>query len=115
MNPSKTSLLVLLGIVTVGIVMALAIMFRGGTPPASNGTDEPGPGPGPAAGGCVIGGCSAQLCTDEADGPAVSDCMYRAEYACYKQSKCERQANGQCGWTPSAALTTCLANPPELN
>jgi hypothetical protein len=59
-------------------------------------------------GKCYIGGCSAQLCTDTPD--AVSTCEYTARYACYKTATCERQPNGQCGWTPSAQLSACLAN-----
>lgn len=63
-------------------------------------------------GACYVGGCSAQLCSGQPD--LASTCEYRAEYSCYRQTgaKCERQASGQCGWTPSAALASCLANPP---
>jgi hypothetical protein len=64
-------------------------------------------------GGCYIGGCSAQLCTDNPG--AASDCAYRPEYACYKTAKCERQSNGQCGWTQTSELAACLSNPPALN
>lgn len=60
---------------------------------------------------CFVGGCSRQLCTDTPD--AVSTCEYRAEYACYQSATCERQASGQCGWTPSGTLSACLANPPQ--
>lgn len=58
---------------------------------------------------CYVGGCSAQLCTDRPD--AVSTCEYRAEYGCYKNARCQRQASGQCGWTQTDALKACLANP----
>jgi hypothetical protein len=61
-----------------------------------------------ASGGCYVGGCSSQICSD--DPGVVSDCMYRKEYACYKTAKCERQSNGQCGWTETAELKMCLAN-----
>lgn len=60
---------------------------------------------------CYVGGCSAQLCTDSPN--AISTCEYRAEYACYRTAKCERQASGQCGWTQTAELSSCLANPPQ--
>lgn len=56
---------------------------------------------------CYVGGCSGQICSDQPD--AVSTCEYRAEYACYKQATCERQSNGQCGWTQTTALASCLA------
>ena len=67
----------------------------------------------PVSGGCVIGGCSGQLCVQEGD-PAVSTCEYRAEYACYSGAVCERQASGQCGWTQTPELLACLDNPPPL-
>ncbi len=70
----------------------------------------------PVAGGCIVGGCSGQLCVsaDEA-GNMVTTCEYRAEYACYKQATCARQSNGTCGWTQTPGLQLCLANPPALD
>lgn len=64
-------------------------------------------------GQCFVGGCSAQLCTDDPE--AVSTCEYRAEYACYKTAECKRQENGECGWTETRELRSCLRNPPELD
>jgi hypothetical protein len=64
------------------------------------------------AGPCYVGGCSGQICSDRKD--TVSTCEYRSEYACYRTARCERQASGACGWTPTAELTSCLANPPGL-
>ena len=58
---------------------------------------------------CMIGGCSGQLCTDGMNGPVASTCEYLPSYACYKKtSTCERQPDGQCGWTPTAELSACL-------
>ncbi len=57
-------------------------------------------------GGCFVGGCSGQICSDQKD--AVSTCEYRQEYACYKSAVCERQTGGQCGWTQTSSLTSCL-------
>ncbi len=57
------------------------------------------------SGGCQATGCSGQVCSDKEE---VTTCEYRAEYACYQSAICERQANGQCGWTASQALQTCL-------
>lgn len=56
---------------------------------------------------CVRTGCSGQICADD---HRVSTCEYRPEYACYQQATCERQANGQCGFTPSTQLSSCLAS-----
>lgn len=59
-------------------------------------------------GKCYVGGCSGQICSDKPD--AISTCEYTEAYACYKTATCERQLNGQCGWTETASLRTCLGN-----
>lgn len=61
-----------------------------------------------ATGKCYVGGCSAQICSDEPD--VASSCEYKAEYACYQTATCERQATGKCGWTQTAFLSACLLN-----
>lgn len=77
--------------------------------PSSNGvTDEAKPQL--AGGGCVIAGCSSQLCVDASMGDIMTTCEYRAEYACYQGATCTRQADGVCGWTETAALTACIAD-----
>lgn len=74
---------------------------------------EKGKAPTPVStGGCYVGGCSGQLCTDTQG--SISTCEYTASYACYKTARCERQATGRCGWTQTQALKMCLANPPAL-
>lgn len=60
--------------------------------------------------GCVVGGCSSQLCVDASEGDIVNTCEWREEYACYRNATCERQASGQCGWTMTDDLNACLAN-----
>lgn len=60
----------------------------------------------PVAGKCYVGGCSSEICSDRPD--AVSTCIYREEFACYKSSKCERQSDGKCGWTQTKELKVCL-------
>lgn len=67
---------------------------------------DEGPSTAVATGGCYIGGCSQQLCTDQPD--AVSTCEYRPEYSCYKSAQCGRQADGKCGWSETPSLTQCL-------
>jgi eight-cysteine-cluster-containing protein len=54
---------------------------------------------------CFKTGCSGQVCADE---EVVTTCEYRAEYECYKTAKCERQANGNCGFTETPELRRCL-------
>ncbi len=65
-----------------------------------NWSDEP-----VVSGKCLVTGCSGQICSDE---EVATTCEYNAEYACYKTAKCERQEGGQCGWTPTEDLVTCL-------
>lgn len=56
-------------------------------------------------GGCIISGCSGQVCGEH---DLATTCEYRDEYACYEHAVCERQTNGQCGWTLTAAVGRCL-------
>ena len=60
------------------------------------------------SGPCYVGGCSSQLCTDQEG--AVSTCEWTEAYACYRDATCERQSNGQCGWTQTDELQECLDN-----
>lgn len=57
-------------------------------------------------GPCYVGGCSSQLCSDQPD--MASTCEFREEYSCYQTAKCERQRDGQCGWTDTPELSMCL-------
>ncbi len=56
---------------------------------------------------CYVGGCSGQICSDQPD--VISTCEWRDEYACYQTATCERQPDGQCGWTSTPELDACLA------
>ena len=56
---------------------------------------------------CRSTGCSGQVCADE---DVITTCEARKEYACFKQSVCERQADGQCGWRETDELKLCLNN-----
>jgi len=55
---------------------------------------------------CFKTGCSSQVCADH---NVVTTCEYRPEYECYRKAACERQRNGECGFTQTAELTECLA------
>jgi len=66
-----------------------------------------GGGGGSTAAACKPTGCSSTIC---ADTDMISTCIYLAEYDCYKTATCERQSNGQCGWTQTDALTSCIAS-----
>jgi Domain of unknown function (DUF6748) len=54
---------------------------------------------------CFKTGCSRQVCADE---EVVTTCEFRSEYECYRTARCERQANGECGFTKTPELTSCL-------
>ncbi len=58
--------------------------------------------------GCKVGGCSAQFCVDESDEDVISTCEWTAAYACFQTGRCERQDNGECGWSRTDELVACL-------
>ncbi|MEM9191931.1 MAG: hypothetical protein AAGF12_22350 [Myxococcota bacterium] len=60
---------------------------------------------------CYVGGCSSQLCSSTPG--LASTCEWQDEYACYRDATCEVQADGQCGWTETPKLTSCLGGNPE--
>jgi hypothetical protein len=60
----------------------------------------------PAARRCFKTGCSSEVCADR---NVVTACIFRPEFACYQKAMCERQRNGECGFTQTAELTACLA------
>ena len=89
-------------------VRPIAIDGAGSTSPASPGTSVA-----PTSSTvkkCVIGGCSGELCTDASAGDVQSICIYKDEFACYKESfaKCEVQKSGECGWTENDEMKKCL-------
>ncbi len=61
---------------------------------------------GVAEDGCVISGCSNQICADKG---VISTCEYKPHYECYRSATCERQDNGNCGWTKDEQLKSCLS------
>jgi hypothetical protein len=54
---------------------------------------------------CMKTGCSRQVCSDE---EVITTCEFKPEYECYKKAACERQKNGECGFTQTPELTACL-------
>jgi hypothetical protein len=55
---------------------------------------------------CIRTGCSGQICSDH---EVISTCEYKPEYECYKKATCERQENGDCGFTKTKELADCRA------
>src|ERR671918_2801811 len=78
----------------------------GGTNPGGTNPGDTNPPPGSAdSGSCRISGCSSQLSAAES---LASTCEWREAYGCYRGEPCETQANGQCGWTLTASMASCL-------
>lgn len=100
---SPTTQKVLTGVVVAAVLGAMGLAIY----KARNNADRIGSAPLPSvSGGCYIGGCSGQICSGEKD--AISTCEYKPEYSCYYGAVCERQADGECGWTETPDLTACL-------
>ena len=55
--------------------------------------------------GCRVTGCSGSICAEE---EIITTCEYKTEYACYKKAECKKQEDGQCGWTPTEEIVSCL-------
>lgn len=55
---------------------------------------------------CFKTGCGNQVCADH---NVITTCEWRPEYACYQKAACERQKNGDCGFTMTPELKACLA------
>lgn len=58
--------------------------------------------------GCIVTGCSSELCVDGSIGPVNSLCVWRDEYTCLKNAECETQDDGNCGWTKSEEYFSCI-------
>ncbi len=54
---------------------------------------------------CIKTGCGNQVCAEE---EMITTCEWRPEHECYRRARCERQTNGQCGFTQTRELTACL-------
>jgi hypothetical protein len=63
--------------------------------------------PPPGTDPCRVTGCSGQLCADHG---IATTCEWRGEYTCYRDARCERQADGSCNWTMTDELERCLAS-----
>lgn len=58
---------------------------------------------------CRVAGCSSERCVGP-DDPDISACVFRPEYACYRDATCAPQPGGACGWTQTEALEKCIAD-----
>ncbi|WP_437730357.1 hypothetical protein [Sorangium sp. So ce1335] len=59
-----------------------------------------------ATGGCLVTGCSGQICAAER---VTTTCEWNEAHACYRSHGiCERDARRQCAWRQTPELTACL-------
>lgn len=56
---------------------------------------------------CRVTGCSGEICSNK---EVMSTCVYKPEYACYKQARCEIQSDGNCGFTLNTSVNACITN-----
>lgn len=54
---------------------------------------------------CMKTGCSSQVCSDQ---EVITTCEFKPEYECFRKAACERQKNGDCGFTQTPELLACL-------
>ncbi len=100
----RTTIVIIAALVLVGLGWLVSSWIgsrtddRNGVP----GVDAP-----VAQDGCHVGGCNNELC-DDSSASFVSDCVAKPEHACYRSAYCARQPDGQCGWTKTPKLVTCL-------
>ncbi len=62
---------------------------------------------------CAIAGCSGELCVGKDKADIAGICIWSDKFACVKYSTCEKQKNGQCGWTENEEYSACLNKIPQ--
>jgi hypothetical protein len=98
----------------LALALAAGCYSSSGQAPPPSPSPAPAPAPAPsepppaASADCEPTGCSNTICAEAGKG-VMSTCEFKAEYACYSKAKCEKQANGACGWTRTADFEACLA------
>jgi len=109
---NKISRKIVVIVITLVIIVSIVVIIGALTPapvlapiPTPVLTPSPAPPISPIA-QCRTTGCSSQVCADQ---DVATTCEFRPEFACYRNARCERQADGQCGWTMTPELQACLA------
>lgn len=64
---------------------------------------------------CKIGGCSGEICQNKSDEDMASICIAKPEFTCYSSAECTVQDDGNCAWTQTEKLLTCLDANRRLN
>lgn len=65
-------------------------------------------------GNCNRGGCSGQMCVESTSEPMMSTCEFQPEYVCtQKFAVCERQPDGECGFTLKPEYKACMNSPED--
>ena len=89
-------------------ISAISAALTGAFAVSMPGCASDGSRPARTDGSCFIGGCNAEVCSDQRQ--VFSPCIWRNAYACFEDARCERQPDGACGWTPTPELEACLAS-----
>ncbi len=105
--PSKQKSKKRIIIIVLVVILATAVLGIGGYFSYTKFIVKPSPNSNARA-GCKVGGCSSELCVDEDSENVYSICIYSPMYDCYKTATCEKQDNGECGWTETSELQQCL-------
>lgn len=113
---SNKVLVILLVILWLSIAFLLTITTERKTSPSLSLNQLDGKDLTAAGTGCRIEGCFNELCVNNIGKAPMYPCHqadYKEEFACYpKIGSCEKQKSGDCGWTQTPALLSCLN--PEL-
>jgi eight-cysteine-cluster-containing protein len=60
-------------------------------------------------GGCVVAGCSGELCIEKGRDDVVTPCVWLPQYECLEETRCGPFGpGGACGWERTPEFEACL-------
>lgn len=102
-----TSILIVLAIIITALLIYKFSSNSSTAPPVAT-ISPPITQPSPTE-KCVLAGCNSELCLEESEArDRMTACVFSKQYGCLRNAKCERQTNGECGFTQTAELKDCL-------
>lgn len=66
-------------------------------------------------GGCKVTGCEGEICADESFTFQLTCAIVIPADSCYLNATCERQEDGECGWTQTEELKNCIYGDTDPN
>lgn len=113
-------IVVILGAISVTGYLILKTLLTPSPPlrspsptPTPSITDESGQAGQIVKDGCVITGCSEEICADRPHNLLCA--IVIPPDSCYLNATCERQADGECGWTQTEELKSCIFGDTDPN